>query len=162
MSQFTKRMTNPKTTLNVFFCSLTNSLRRFSINWTKTCSLLSAEVSSLLSTCLTEPYIVETFILLFRLAYGHHSQNAMLALVQMVWVSLQCCTTLIRLVALQMACYFNLRGCVHALLIWAYETVPILVEKFGKRQEVSEVPLLRWSCNRARFTFEDVINEEKK
>ncbi|CAA7062237.1 unnamed protein product [Microthlaspi erraticum] len=46
---------------------------------------------------------------------------------------------------------YVVHGCVHVLLIWAYELVTVLGELFGRRIEGIEVPLLRWGCGRQHF-----------
>ncbi|KAG2329822.1 hypothetical protein Bca4012_020648 [Brassica carinata] len=43
---------------------------------------------------------------------------------------------------------YTLHGCVHALLIWIFEYVPGIGEKFGNQIEGSEVPLLSWLGSR--------------
>ncbi|VVB01960.1 unnamed protein product [Arabis nemorensis] len=55
----------------------------------------------------------------------------------------------------------TLHGCVHAMLVWAYESVTILGEKFRKRRE-APIPLLHWASSRARYNLETVLLEEKK
>ncbi|KFK23196.1 hypothetical protein AALP_AAs63411U000100, partial [Arabis alpina] len=55
----------------------------------------------------------------------------------------------------------TLHGCVHALLVWIYEAVPILGERFGKRRE-GGVPMLRWGGGRGRYNLEQVMEEDKK
>ena len=40
---------------------------------------------------------------------------------------------------------YTIRECVHALLIWLYESVPSIGEGYGlKRSEATGVPLLDW------------------
>ncbi|CAA7032673.1 unnamed protein product [Microthlaspi erraticum] len=57
---------------------------------------------------------------------------------------------------------YVVHGCVHALLIWAYEAIPIIGEKFGKRRGNIEIPLLRWESCRNRYNLEALVEEEKK
>ncbi|CAA7022311.1 unnamed protein product [Microthlaspi erraticum] len=57
---------------------------------------------------------------------------------------------------------YVVHGCVHALLIWAYEAIPIIGEKFGKRRGNIEIPLLRWESCRNRYNLEALLEEEKK
>ncbi|CAA7058016.1 unnamed protein product [Microthlaspi erraticum] len=57
---------------------------------------------------------------------------------------------------------YVVHGCVHALLIWAYEAIPIIGEKFGKRRGNIEIPLLRWESCRNRYNLEALVQEEKK
>ncbi|KFK40590.1 hypothetical protein AALP_AA2G015500 [Arabis alpina] len=55
----------------------------------------------------------------------------------------------------------TLHGCVHALLVWVYEAVPILGERFGRRRE-GGVPMLCWGGSRVRYNLEQVMEEDKK
>ncbi|ESQ38717.1 hypothetical protein EUTSA_v10029525mg [Eutrema salsugineum] len=57
---------------------------------------------------------------------------------------------------------YTMHGCVHVLLIWAYETIEGLGERYGNERISHEVPLLCWGGSRARFKFEDFILEDKK
>ncbi|KAG2331773.1 hypothetical protein Bca52824_002953 [Brassica carinata] len=57
---------------------------------------------------------------------------------------------------------YTLHGCVHALLIWIFEYVPGIGEKFGNRIEGAEVPLLSWLGSRPRINFSDFCAQEKK
>ncbi|CAA7014129.1 unnamed protein product [Microthlaspi erraticum] len=57
---------------------------------------------------------------------------------------------------------YVVHGCVHVLLIWAYELVTVLGELFGRRIEGIEVPLLRWGCGRQHFVMEDVLKKDKE
>ncbi|CAA7030638.1 unnamed protein product [Microthlaspi erraticum] len=57
---------------------------------------------------------------------------------------------------------YVVHGCVHALLIWAYEAIPIIGEKFSKRRANIEIPLLRWESCRNRYNLEAIVEEEKK
>ncbi|KAG2259922.1 hypothetical protein Bca52824_079216 [Brassica carinata] len=57
---------------------------------------------------------------------------------------------------------YTLHGCVHALLIWIYESVPGLGEIYGHRIEEAEVPLLSWHGSRQRINFPNFCAQEKK
>ncbi|KAJ0245904.1 Ulp1 protease family [Hirschfeldia incana] len=57
---------------------------------------------------------------------------------------------------------YTLRGCVHALLIWIYESVQGLGEIYGHRIEEAEVPLLSWHGSRPRINFPNFCAQEKK
>lgn len=57
---------------------------------------------------------------------------------------------------------YVVHGCVHALLIWAYESIPIIGEKFGKRRADIEIPLLRWESCRSRYNLESLLEEDKR
>lgn len=57
---------------------------------------------------------------------------------------------------------FTVTGCVHVLLIWAYESIQVLGEKFGKKNGLEEVPLLRWGGTRTHASIETVISGEIK
>ncbi|KAG2306001.1 hypothetical protein Bca52824_025749 [Brassica carinata] len=56
---------------------------------------------------------------------------------------------------------YTLHGCVHALLIWIYESVHGLGELYGNRIEGVDVPLLSWGGSRARINFSDFCAQEK-
>ncbi|CAE6140223.1 unnamed protein product [Arabidopsis arenosa] len=57
---------------------------------------------------------------------------------------------------------YTLHGCVHALFIWVFESVPGLAELYGNRRETSPgPPLLNWIGSRPRFLFRDFITDEK-
>lgn len=57
---------------------------------------------------------------------------------------------------------YVVHGCVHVLLIWAYESVLILGESFGRRIVGIEVPLLRWGSGRRRYVLENILEKDKK
>ncbi|ESQ37592.1 hypothetical protein EUTSA_v10003035mg, partial [Eutrema salsugineum] len=61
---------------------------------------------------------------------------------------------------------YTLHGFVHAVLIWAYESVSILGEQFEKRvqndQNPDTIPLLRWHSSRPRFNLENVMEQGKR
>ncbi|KAH0892213.1 hypothetical protein HID58_054642 [Brassica napus] len=57
---------------------------------------------------------------------------------------------------------YTLHGCVHVLLIWIFESVPGLGEKFGNRIEGASVPLLSWLGSRPRINFSDFCAQEKR
>ncbi|CAF2061641.1 BnaAnng12870D [Brassica napus] len=57
---------------------------------------------------------------------------------------------------------YTFHGCVHALLIWVFEFVPGLGEKFGNRREGAGVPLLSWRGSRPRINFSDFCAQEKR
>nr|VDD32422.1 unnamed protein product [Brassica oleracea] len=57
---------------------------------------------------------------------------------------------------------YTLHGCVHVLLIWIFESVPGLGEKFGNRIEGADVPLLSWLGSRPRINFSDFCAQEKR
>ncbi|KAL0737383.1 hypothetical protein Bca4012_013593 [Brassica carinata] len=57
---------------------------------------------------------------------------------------------------------YTLHGCVHALLIWIYESVHGLGELYGNRIEGVDVPLLSWGGSRARINFSDFCAQEKR
>ncbi|CAA7046307.1 unnamed protein product [Microthlaspi erraticum] len=57
---------------------------------------------------------------------------------------------------------YVVHGCVHVLLIWAYELVTVLGELFGRRIQGIEVPLIRWGCGQTCFVLEDVLKKDKK
>ncbi|KAH0926253.1 hypothetical protein HID58_018509, partial [Brassica napus] len=53
---------------------------------------------------------------------------------------------------------YTLRGCVHVILIWIYESIPGLKEKYGNNIEGGDVPLLSWPlmCTRKEKPLEDI------
>ncbi|CAN7104635.1 unnamed protein product, partial [Brassica rapa subsp. narinosa] len=53
-------------------------------------------------------------------------------------------------------------GCVHALAIWIYESVPGLGEIYGHRIDGPEVPLLSWHGSRQRINFLNFCAQEKQ
>lgn len=55
---------------------------------------------------------------------------------------------------------YTVNGCVHALLFWAYESVKVFGERFGKIRDMNEVPFLRWGGVRTRSSLESVISQE--
>ena len=57
---------------------------------------------------------------------------------------------------------YTLHGCVRALLIWVFEFVPGLGEKFGNQREGAGVPLLSWRGSRPRINFSDFCAQEKR
>ncbi|CAN6852436.1 unnamed protein product [Brassica oleracea] len=57
---------------------------------------------------------------------------------------------------------YTLHGCVHVLLIWIFESVPGLGEKFGNRIEGADVPLLSWLGSRPSINFSDFCAQEKR
>ncbi|ESQ38739.1 hypothetical protein EUTSA_v10029261mg, partial [Eutrema salsugineum] len=58
---------------------------------------------------------------------------------------------------------YVVHGCVHALVIWGYESLPFLAEKFGDRNEAANVvPLLRYKSSRKRFNFDAYVLQEKQ
>ncbi|XP_048615563.1 uncharacterized protein LOC106354988 [Brassica napus] len=56
---------------------------------------------------------------------------------------------------------YTLRGCVHALLIWVYESIPGIGEEYGNRIEGNQVPLLSWSASRCRINWDQFYKKEK-
>ncbi|CAN6970844.1 unnamed protein product [Brassica rapa subsp. trilocularis] len=56
---------------------------------------------------------------------------------------------------------YTLRGCVHALLIWVYESIPGIGEEYGNRIEGNQVPLLSWSASRCRINWNLFYKKEK-
>ncbi|XP_010451886.2 PREDICTED: uncharacterized protein LOC104734078, partial [Camelina sativa] len=57
---------------------------------------------------------------------------------------------------------YTIHGCVHAMLIWLYESVPGIGESYGfRRTEASGVPLLDWRSSRKRINFTDFFKKEK-
>ncbi|KAG5396941.1 hypothetical protein IGI04_018755 [Brassica rapa subsp. trilocularis] len=57
---------------------------------------------------------------------------------------------------------YMLCGCVHALAIWIYESVPGLGEIYGHRIDGPEVPLLSWHGSRQRINFLNFCAQEKQ
>ncbi|CAF2078570.1 BnaC01g35700D [Brassica napus] len=57
---------------------------------------------------------------------------------------------------------YTLRGCVHALAIWIYESVPGLGEIYGQQIDGAEVPLLSWHGSRQRINFLNFCAQEKQ
>lgn len=49
---------------------------------------------------------------------------------------------------------YTLRGCVHALLIWLYESIPGIGHEYGNHIEGNQVPLLSWSGSRGRINWD--------
>ncbi|XP_056841732.1 uncharacterized protein LOC108834234 [Raphanus sativus] len=68
----------------------------------------------------------------------------------------------IKMVTYEVGKSYTLHGCVHALLIWIYESVPGLGELYGNRIEQAEVPLLSWHGSRQRINFPNFCAQEKK
>ncbi|KAG2322283.1 hypothetical protein Bca52824_015496 [Brassica carinata] len=56
---------------------------------------------------------------------------------------------------------YTLHGCVHALLIWLYESIPGIGHEYGNHIEGNQVPLLSWSGSRCRDTRICFIKREK-
>ncbi|CAH8352109.1 unnamed protein product [Eruca vesicaria subsp. sativa] len=50
----------------------------------------------------------------------------------------------IKMITFQAEKSYTVRGCVHVLLIWIYEFVPGIGEKYGNQIEGADVPLLSW------------------
>lgn len=57
---------------------------------------------------------------------------------------------------------YTVHGCVHALVVWIYESVPGFGEMYGNRIEGAEVPLLSWHGSPARVNFKDFCAQEKE
>ena len=58
---------------------------------------------------------------------------------------------------------YTIRGFVHAMLVWVYESVPGICELFGLRRSVlSGVPILDWQSCRKRIKFDKFISKEKE
>ncbi|XP_048619317.1 uncharacterized protein LOC125590176 isoform X2 [Brassica napus] len=57
---------------------------------------------------------------------------------------------------------YTLRGCVHALLIWLYESIPGIGHEYGNHIEGNQVPLLSWSGSRCRIQWGQFYEKEKK
>ncbi|CAF1903833.1 unnamed protein product [Brassica napus] len=57
---------------------------------------------------------------------------------------------------------YTLRGCVHALLIWVYESIPGIGHEYGNHIEGNQVPLLSWSASRPRIQWDMFYKKEKK
>ncbi|CDY08291.1 BnaA05g13280D [Brassica napus] len=57
---------------------------------------------------------------------------------------------------------YKLCGCVHALAIWIYESVPGLGEIYGHQIDGAEVPLLSWHGSRQRINFLNFCAQEKQ
>ncbi|CAL9222948.1 unnamed protein product, partial [Arabidopsis halleri] len=57
---------------------------------------------------------------------------------------------------------YVVHGCVHALLIWAFESVSALGQKYGNHIEGDNVPLLSWKGGRPRCCIGDFLATEKK
>ncbi|CAA7024015.1 unnamed protein product [Microthlaspi erraticum] len=56
---------------------------------------------------------------------------------------------------------YTISGFVHPLLIWAYEAVEIIGERFGRRRD-APIPLLQWQSSRKRYNLEALMEEDKK
>ncbi|XP_010412458.2 PREDICTED: uncharacterized protein LOC104698759 [Camelina sativa] len=57
---------------------------------------------------------------------------------------------------------YTIHGCVHAMLIWLYESVAGIGESYGfRRTETTGVPLLDWRSSRKRINFTNFIKKEK-
>ncbi|CAA7049708.1 unnamed protein product [Microthlaspi erraticum] len=56
---------------------------------------------------------------------------------------------------------YTIPGFVHPLLIWAYEAVEIIGERFGRRRD-APIPLLQWQSSRKRYNLEALMEEDKK
>ncbi|KAL0711220.1 hypothetical protein Bca4012_018198 [Brassica carinata] len=57
---------------------------------------------------------------------------------------------------------YTLHGCVHALLIWLYESIPGIGHEYGNHIEGNQVPLLSWSGSRCRIQWDLFYKKEKK
>nr|VDD26811.1 unnamed protein product [Brassica oleracea] len=57
---------------------------------------------------------------------------------------------------------YTLRGCVHALLIWVYESIPGIGHEYGNHIEGNQVPLLSWSASRPRVKKLVFYKKERK
>ncbi|XP_048606242.1 uncharacterized protein LOC106369269 [Brassica napus] len=57
---------------------------------------------------------------------------------------------------------YTLRGCVHALLIWVYESIPGIGHEYGNHIDGNQVPLLSWSASRPRIQWDLFYKKEKK
>ncbi|CAA7017738.1 unnamed protein product [Microthlaspi erraticum] len=57
---------------------------------------------------------------------------------------------------------YTLSGCVHVLLIWAYEAIAGIGELHGNKRAGDEVPLLSWGGSRPRIEWSDFFRKEKK
>ncbi|XP_010471483.1 PREDICTED: uncharacterized protein LOC104751261 [Camelina sativa] len=56
---------------------------------------------------------------------------------------------------------YTLHGCVHVLLIWAFESVKVLGASYGNVREGVDLPLLRWRGGRPRKDIEAFISGSK-
>lgn len=56
---------------------------------------------------------------------------------------------------------YTLRGCVHALLIWLYESIPGIGHEYGNHIEGNQVPLLSWYGSRGRINWDEFYKKEK-
>ncbi|KAJ0264983.1 Ulp1 protease family [Hirschfeldia incana] len=56
---------------------------------------------------------------------------------------------------------YTLRGCVHALLIWVYESIPGIGHEYGNHIEGNQVPLLSWHGSRGRINWDQFYKKEK-
>ncbi|CAA7018174.1 unnamed protein product [Microthlaspi erraticum] len=56
---------------------------------------------------------------------------------------------------------YTIPGFVHPLLIWGYESVEIIGERFGRRRD-GPIPLLRWQSSRTRYNLEALMEEDKQ
>ncbi|KAG2322281.1 hypothetical protein Bca52824_015494 [Brassica carinata] len=57
---------------------------------------------------------------------------------------------------------YTLHGCVHALLIWLYESIPGIGHEYGNHIEGNQVPLLSWSGSRCSIQWDLFYKKEKK
>lgn len=57
---------------------------------------------------------------------------------------------------------YTLRGCVHALLIWVYESIPGIGHEYGNHIQGNQVPLLSWLGSRCRIQWGQFYEKEKK
>lgn len=57
---------------------------------------------------------------------------------------------------------YTLHGCVQVILIWIYESIPGLEEKYGNHIEGGNVPLLSWSGSRTHINSSNLCAQEKK
>ncbi|KAG2323048.1 hypothetical protein Bca52824_016261 [Brassica carinata] len=56
---------------------------------------------------------------------------------------------------------YTLRGCVHALLIWVYESIPCTGHEYGNHIEGNQVPLCCWCGSRGRINWDQFYIKEK-
>jgi len=57
---------------------------------------------------------------------------------------------------------YTISGMAFVLQAWAYDSIITIGEQFGNVVKADEIPLLRWSGNRIRATFESAIAEDIK
>ncbi|XP_010435128.1 PREDICTED: uncharacterized protein LOC104718997 [Camelina sativa] len=75
-------------------------------------------------------------------------------------VAFSCLVNSVKIVDLDKDSY-TVQGCVHALLIWLYESVPDIGELYGLRRSSSTgIPLLDWQSTRKGIKIDEFIKNE--